>query len=150
MRHVVGPERAVAWETLCPLWTLVVQGLLLPGVVRWARLPHDSATAEERLLAEATATEEAYRALEETAARLGTDPEITERTRREYESHLHVIHAGGNHQEPGEHGQSERADILRQDELPDSSRSRSVSITLNRSVSVCKSRERRTPGPLER
>ncbi|MYS57160.1 Na+/H+ antiporter [Streptomyces sp. SID6013] len=90
--------------------TLVVQGLLLPGVVRWARLPADTATAEERLLAEATATEEAYRALEETAARLGTDPQITERTRREYESHLRVVRAGGSEQDADEH-----ADILRQD-----------------------------------
>ncbi|MFF7337311.1 Na+/H+ antiporter [Streptomyces sp. NPDC008163] len=90
--------------------TLVVQGLLLPVVVRWARLPRDTEMGEERLLAEATATEEAYQALEETAARLGTDPQITERTRREYESHLHVVRAGGSEPKPGE-----QADILRRD-----------------------------------
>jgi NhaP-type Na+/H+ or K+/H+ antiporter len=106
------PDRsAIVFVTCCVIViTLVVQGLLLPGVVRWARLPRDTAMAGERLLAEATATEEAYGALAETAARLGTDRRITERTRREYESHLHVVHAGGDELEAGE-----QADVLRQD-----------------------------------
>ncbi|GAQ51263.1 hypothetical protein [Streptomyces acidiscabies] len=36
--------------------TLVVQGLLLPGVVRWARLPRDTSVDEEQILAGTLAT----------------------------------------------------------------------------------------------
>ncbi|MFD9514924.1 Na+/H+ antiporter [Streptomyces mirabilis] len=73
--------------------TLVVQGLLLPYVVRWARLPHDTSAEEERSLAETAAAEEALRALPDVAAGLGTAPEVAEWTRREYESHLRVVRA---------------------------------------------------------
>ncbi|MFF3851296.1 Na+/H+ antiporter [Streptomyces sp. NPDC002328] len=74
--------------------TLVVQGLLLPRVVRWARLPHDTSAEEERSLAETTAAEEALKALPDVAADLGTAPEVTEWTRHEYETHLRVVRAG--------------------------------------------------------
>ncbi|MHB9863662.1 Na+/H+ antiporter [Streptomyces sp. YIM S03343] len=75
--------------------TLVVQGLLLPGVIRWARLPRDTSVEEERLLAETTATEEALKALDDVAADLGTDPDVVDRMRQEYETHLQVVHTGG-------------------------------------------------------
>lgn len=75
--------------------TLVVQGLLLPGVVRWARLPRDTSVHEERLLAQTTATEEALAALPEIAAELGTTSEVVERMRHEYETHLLVARADG-------------------------------------------------------
>ncbi|MGW0584133.1 Na+/H+ antiporter, partial [Streptomyces sp. NPDC002920] len=75
--------------------TLVVQGLLLPAVVRWARLPHDTSVEEERFLAETTATEEALKALPELADELGTAPAVAERMRQEYETHLLVVRAGG-------------------------------------------------------
>ncbi|WP_405717417.1 Na+/H+ antiporter [Streptomyces sp. NBC_01537] len=73
--------------------TLVVQGLLLPRVVRWARLPHDASAEEERSLAETTATEEALKALPDVAADLGTAPEVAEWTRHEYETHLRIARA---------------------------------------------------------
>ncbi|WP_327725406.1 Na+/H+ antiporter [Streptomyces europaeiscabiei] len=73
--------------------TLVVQGLLLPRVVRWARLPHDASAEEERSLAETTAAEEALKALPDVAAALGTAPEVAEWTRHEYETHLRVVRA---------------------------------------------------------
>jgi CPA1 family monovalent cation:H+ antiporter len=75
--------------------TLVLQGLLLPAVVRWARLPRDTSVEEERFLAESTATEEALKALPTLAEELDTDPAVTERMRQEYESHLLVVRAGG-------------------------------------------------------
>lgn len=75
------------------LVTLVVQGLLLPGVVRWARLPPDTSVEEERHLAETLATEEALGALPGLADGLGTDPEVTVRLRREYEKHLRLLRA---------------------------------------------------------
>ena len=73
--------------------TLVLQGLLLPGVVRWARLPHDTSVEQERHLAEILATEEALAAIPDLADDLGTDPEVAGRVRREYEKHLRVLRA---------------------------------------------------------
>jgi NhaP-type Na+/H+ or K+/H+ antiporter len=82
--------------------TLVVQALVLPDVVRWARLPPDTSVEQERHLAETLATEEALAALPQLAAELGTDAEIVDRLRREYEKHLRVLHAGddGSDDEP--------------------------------------------------
>jgi len=71
--------------------TLVPQGLLLSGVVHWARLPRDTSVEQERHLAETLATEEAIAAIPQLAADLGTDPEVTGRLRREYEKHLRVL-----------------------------------------------------------
>ncbi|WP_251023949.1 hypothetical protein [Arthrobacter sp. ISL-65] len=76
--------------------TLVVQGPLLPAVVRWARLPHDKSVDEERQLAEITATEEALTALPGLADDLGTDQKVINRLRREYEERLRVLHASND------------------------------------------------------
>lgn len=73
--------------------TLVLQGLILPGVVRWAGLPRDTSIEQERHLAETIATEEALIAMPQLAAGLGTDPEVVERLRHEYEKHLLVLRA---------------------------------------------------------
>ncbi len=74
--------------------TLVAQGLLLPVVVRWARLPRDTSVETERHLAEVRATEDALAAIPQLAAGLGTDPDVTGRLHREYEKHLRLLHAG--------------------------------------------------------
>lgn len=71
----------------------LAQGLLLPRVVRWARLPRDTALVEERRLAETTATEEALAALPQLAAELGTEPDVVERLRSEYSEHLQAVAA---------------------------------------------------------
>ena len=73
--------------------TLVVQGLLLPVVVRWARLGQDGSVQTERHLAETIATEEALEAIPQIAAGLATDPEIAARLQREYTKHLRLLHA---------------------------------------------------------
>ncbi|MEU3611752.1 Na+/H+ antiporter [Streptomyces sp. NPDC006872] len=88
--------------------TLVVQGLLLPAVVRWAGLPHDTSVDEERILAETTATEEALKALPALVDDLATDPAVAERMREEYESHLLVVRADG-----GGETATEDEDVLR-------------------------------------
>ena len=75
--------------------TLVLQGLLLPIVVRWARLPRDTAVEEERRLAETLVTEEALAELPQLAVNLGTGPLVVDRLRLEYEEHLHVLHTNG-------------------------------------------------------
>lgn len=73
--------------------TLVVQGLLLPVVVRWAHFGPDTEVEEERLLAQRIASEEAAAALPELAARLGTSGAVHERLRHEHEKHLRKLHA---------------------------------------------------------
>jgi CPA1 family monovalent cation:H+ antiporter len=73
--------------------TLVVQGLLLPGVVRWARLPRDTHIEQERHLAETAAAEEALNAMPQIAAELSTHPDVVERMRHEYEEHMRVLRA---------------------------------------------------------
>ncbi|MEV4755929.1 Na+/H+ antiporter [Micromonospora sp. NPDC049559] len=73
--------------------TLVAQGLALPAVLRWARLPADTSVERERRLAETAATEEALAALPEVAARLGVAGEPLERIRAEYEEHLQLLRA---------------------------------------------------------
>jgi len=72
----------------------LLQALVLPKVVRWARLPPDTSVDEERQLAETTAVEEAFAALPRAAADLGTPTPIIDRLRAEYETHLLVLHAG--------------------------------------------------------
>lgn len=76
--------------------TIVVQGILLPIVVRWADLAEDTGIETERLLAETTATQEALQALAGVAATLGTDAPVTDRLREEYDTHLRVLLAGGS------------------------------------------------------
>jgi CPA1 family monovalent cation:H+ antiporter len=73
----------------------LLQALLLPRVVRWARLPTDTSVDEERRLAATLAAEEAMAALPEVADELGTDADVVARTRREYEEHLGVLGADG-------------------------------------------------------
>jgi Na+/H+ antiporter len=75
----------------------LLQGLLLPRVVRWARLPQDTAVADELRLAQTEATQAALAALPSVAAELGTDPDVVDRTRREYEEHLHLVHDHDDH-----------------------------------------------------
>ncbi|WP_448640165.1 Na+/H+ antiporter [Geodermatophilus sp. URMC 63] len=72
------------------------QALVLPGVVRWARLPRDTSVDQERHLAETLATEEALAAIPQMAADLGTDPDVVDRTLAEYEEHLRVVQADGD------------------------------------------------------
>jgi CPA1 family monovalent cation:H+ antiporter len=73
--------------------TLVFQGLLLPAVVRWARLPADTSVDDERQLAQLTATEEALADLDAIAAELGAQEQIVARVRTDYEKHLRLLRA---------------------------------------------------------
>lgn len=73
--------------------TLVVQALALPPVARRARLPHDPTAERELALARTTASEAALAALPTVAADLGTDLEVAERLRAEYETHLTTLRA---------------------------------------------------------
>jgi Na+/H+ antiporter len=70
------------------VFTLVVQGLTMPAVVRFARLPADASELEEERLAERTMAEAGAEHLGPIAERLGTPDDIVDRVRRQYaESH---------------------------------------------------------------
>lgn len=69
------------------------QGLILPGIVRWARLPADTAVEAERHLAESRAAEEALEALPRLSAELGTDPDVVDRMRLELDKRIEVLQA---------------------------------------------------------
>lgn len=92
------PDRdTIVFVTACVIiLTLVVQGALLPTIVRWARLPTDTAAEAELRLAETTATQDALAALDTLAADLGTGPRATGQLRDELRHHLDVLTA-----EPG-------------------------------------------------
>jgi Na+/H+ antiporter len=90
------PDRdLIVFVTAGVVAVTLVQALLLPRVVRWARLPLDTSVDEERRLAATLAAEEALAALPKTAAELGTDPDVVERTRLEYEERLGVLASDG-------------------------------------------------------
>ena len=63
--------------------SLLVQGPLLPAVVRWARLPSDDWAADEIELAQRTITGAAIAALDDIAAEHGISDDVRERARRD-------------------------------------------------------------------
>lgn len=73
------------------LVTMLLQGLTLPAVLRWARLPDDGAEAREHRLARRTAAEAALAELPAAAERLALSEAVVDRVRAEYEELLHVI-----------------------------------------------------------
>lgn len=76
--------------------TLIVQGLLMGPVVRWANLPDDDGVVTEQQHAELTATQEALDALPDIAADLDADDAVVDRLRGEYEEHLEILDARVN------------------------------------------------------
>jgi monovalent cation/hydrogen antiporter len=83
----------IVFVTVGVIVVTLTQALLLPTVVRWARLPRDTSVEQERHLAETMATESALAAMPQLAANVGADPEVVERLRRESEKHLRVLRA---------------------------------------------------------
>ncbi|WP_327672720.1 MULTISPECIES: Na+/H+ antiporter [unclassified Streptomyces] len=81
--------------------TLVVQGLVLPSVARWACLPRDADGERELHLALSTANEAALTALPDVAAELGTDTEVADQLQAEYEMHARTLRAHHATEDPG-------------------------------------------------
>jgi monovalent cation/hydrogen antiporter len=71
--------------------TMILQGLTLPALLRWARLPDDGSEAREYLLAQRSSTEAGLAALPEVAERLGVGAGVVERVRADYTEHLHAL-----------------------------------------------------------
>ena len=72
--------------------TMLVQGPLLPPVVRWAKLP-DEPEEEELRLAELAISLAAVLAVDDLANKLGINAEVHDRVADEYRSHLSVLQA---------------------------------------------------------
>jgi CPA1 family monovalent cation:H+ antiporter len=73
------------------VFTLVVQGLTLPAVVRWAQLPEDARETEEQRLAQREATRAAMEAMEQRAAELGVPDDVWKQVHAGYEEHLREL-----------------------------------------------------------
>lgn len=98
--------------------TLVVQGLTLPAVVRFARMPADPTELEEERLAEQAMSEAGAGHLDAVAERLGTPDDIVDRVRRQYEE-MHAPQADGSPRLPwgdGSEGELRRALIAKKRE----------------------------------
>ncbi|GLJ62823.1 putative Na(+)/H(+) exchanger [Microbacterium barkeri] len=73
--------------------TLLVQGPLLPVVVRWARLPEDRASDEEYELAQRAITGAALASLDELAAAHAVSDEVRDRIRDDVSETLELANA---------------------------------------------------------
>jgi CPA1 family monovalent cation:H+ antiporter len=75
------------------LLSLLVQGPLLPAIVRWARFPADQGEAEEFELAERAISGAAMSALDALAAEHGISDEVRDRLRRDGYERLELANA---------------------------------------------------------
>ena len=73
------------------LATLLMEGLTLPCMVQWAKLPTDDAVETERHKAEKAATRAALQALPIEAQRLGIDPDLVAALEAEYRMHAEAL-----------------------------------------------------------
>jgi Na+/H+ antiporter len=90
-RPVAGRDLVLLVTFGVILITLVVQGLTLPAVIRWARIPEDPGEVSERQLAEETATRAARDAVDLRAAELGVPDAVAQRVRTQYDEHLREL-----------------------------------------------------------
>jgi len=102
------------------LFTLLVQGLTMPAVVRWARLPADPTELDEELLAEQATVQAVPDELPAAARRIDSDPDTVARVEREYRARLERIHRSED--DPAEarreEGELDRGIALRRELLP--------------------------------
>lgn len=95
------PDRDLIVVIACGVIMLtLLQALLLPAVVRFARLPNDDAVAEEIQLAEVSTLDAALAAIDDTARDLGVAAKVTERVRRELDAQRRVVAAAGADGDP--------------------------------------------------
>ena len=89
------PDRDLMVLVTCGVIVLtLLQALLLPAVVRFARLPEDTSVAEELQLAEAFTLDAAIEALDTTAAELGSGDKVVARVRHELDKQRMLLAAG--------------------------------------------------------
>jgi CPA1 family monovalent cation:H+ antiporter len=85
---LAGRDRLLLVTFVVIALTLVVQGLTLPAVLRWARLADDGRDAAEERLARDAATRAAMGAIDDRARELGVPDDVAARLHEEYATHL--------------------------------------------------------------
>lgn len=78
----------------------LLQALVLPSVVRFARLPTDTSVEQERQLAEMVTADSAYEAIARTAQELGSDEHVVDRVRHELDKRRRLLAAAGAGDDP--------------------------------------------------
>jgi monovalent cation/hydrogen antiporter len=78
----------------------LIQALLLPSVVRFARLPVDTSVAEERQFADEYSLDAAIEALTDTASELGSGEQVVARVRRELDKQRTLLASAGGEDDP--------------------------------------------------
>lgn len=95
------PDRDLIVLITCGVIVLtLLQALLLPAVVRFARLPVDTSVAEELQLAEAFTLDAAIEAVDVTAAELGSGETVVARVRHELDKQRRLLAASGSDRDP--------------------------------------------------
>ena len=95
------PDRDLIVLITCGVIVLtLLQALLLPAVVRFARLPEDTSVAEETQLAEEFTLDAAIEAIDATAAELGSGQTVVERVRHELDKQRKLLAASGSDGDP--------------------------------------------------
>jgi monovalent cation/hydrogen antiporter len=95
------PDRDLIVLITCGVIVLtLLQALLLPAVVRFARLPVDDSVAEEIQLAEIFTLDAAIDAIDTTAAELGSGEIVVERVRHELDKQRLLLAAAGADDDP--------------------------------------------------
>ncbi|MEH3088695.1 MAG: Na+/H+ antiporter [Microbacterium arborescens] len=90
---VEGREAVVFVTAGVIVLTLLVQGPLLPAVIRWAKLPADDAAIEEYELAQRAISGAALAALDDLAVEHGVSDRVRDRARREGYERLELANA---------------------------------------------------------
>lgn len=91
--EVTGRDAVVFVTAGVILLTLLVQGPLLPAVIRWARLPADDTETEEYELAQRTISGAALAALDDLAREHGVSDEVRDQARRDGYARLELANA---------------------------------------------------------
>jgi len=95
------PDRDLIVLITCGVIVLtLLQALLLPAMVRFARLPEDSSVADELQLAEEFTLDAAIDAIDATAAELGTGATVVVRVRHELDKQRSLLAASGSESDP--------------------------------------------------
>ena len=95
------PDRDLIVVITCGVIVLtLLQALLLPSVVRFARLPVDTSVDEELHLAEVFTLDSAIETLDDTAAELGSGEKVVERVRHELDKQRKLLAAAGADGDP--------------------------------------------------
>ncbi|MEW1952058.1 Na+/H+ antiporter [Terrabacter sp. NPDC080008] len=95
------PDRDLMVLIACGVIVLtLLQALFLPAVVRFARLPRDTAVDEELQFADEYSLEAARDALDATATELGSGEAVVERVRRELDKERQLLASAGDDDHP--------------------------------------------------